>query len=275
MHIIRGILRSILVGLLVILAAWLIIIQIFPRLDEQLPFLIAVIATYFVASYLLLPQLVHLGAILFRNKKIPPYTHAADGLSADPVNIILIGTQTELSQAFTSMGWSVADPLNIKTTLKMIIKFISNKPYATAPFNPLFLFGRKQDFGFQEPIGHSPRKRHHIRFWGAQPENADSIFDSVVKYIGDIKYWTRKQKFGNTEPVMWVGACSKDIGFAFAKLTYQFDHKIDMHIDTERDYILDNLQNAGKISDIQKLSTMMPVGHKYISDGQIVTAKLK
>jgi hypothetical protein len=275
MHIIRGLLRSILVGLLVILAVWLITLQIYPRLADRLPFFIAVIATYFVASYLLLPQLVHLGAILFRNKKIPPYTHAADGLSADPVNIILIGTQNDLLHAFTSIGWSIADPLTMRTTLKMIVQFLRNKPYPTAPFNPLFLFGRKQDFGFQEPIGHSPRKRHHIRFWGAQPEKEGSIFDSVVKYVSDITYWTRKQKFGSTEPVMWVGACSKDIGFAFAKLTYQFDHRIDMHIDEERDYILDNLQKAGRISDIQKLSTMMPVGHRYISDGQIVTAKLQ
>ena len=43
--------------------------------------------------------------------------------------------------------------------------FVLNAPYPTAPFSTLYLFGRPQDVGFQEPIDDSPRKRHHIRFW--------------------------------------------------------------------------------------------------------------
>ena len=274
MHFVRGFIRSILIGIIVTLAVWLISIQVFSRLDEQLPFFFAFIVTYFVAAYLLLPQLVHLGSLLFRNKKVPPYTHAADGLSSDPVNIVLYGTKQQLLDAFTSIGWTVADKLTPFTTAKMIIKFLQNKPYPTAPFIPLFLFGRKQDFGFQEPIGNSPRKRHHVRFWGANPENKLTSAESVLKHITDIKYWIRKQTFKNDEPVMWVGAGTKDIGFAFAKLTYQFSHKVDAHIDEERDHILGELAKATKISDIQHITSPLPVGRKFISDGQIVTAKL-
>jgi hypothetical protein len=45
----------------------------------------------------------------------------------------------------------------------MIVAFVRNSPYPTAPFSTLYLFGRGQDIGFQKAIDDSPRKRHHIR----------------------------------------------------------------------------------------------------------------
>ena len=31
--------------------------------------------------------------------------------------------------------------------------------------SPLFLFGRMQDFAYQQEVAGNPAKRHHVRFW--------------------------------------------------------------------------------------------------------------
>ena len=38
-----------------------------------------------------------------------------------------------------------------------------------APASPLFIFGRQQDFAYQQEVDGSPGKRHHIRFWRCPP----------------------------------------------------------------------------------------------------------
>ena len=67
---------------------WFIVTQIFTRLDDRLPAFVSLIITYIFSAYLLLPELVRITLRVLRRKKIPRVTQAADGLSADPVNII-------------------------------------------------------------------------------------------------------------------------------------------------------------------------------------------
>ena len=38
----------------------------------------------------------------------------------------------------------------------------------------LYLFGRKEDLAFEQPVGDSPRHRHHVRFWRAEKAAADA-----------------------------------------------------------------------------------------------------
>jgi hypothetical protein len=143
----------------------------------------------------------------------------------------------------------------------------------------LYLFGRVQDIGFQEAVGHSPRRRHHIRFWGApatpiQGGAIESLFDSFKSYIDDREYWTRLEHHENTESVIWVGAGTKDIGLDFRRLAYHVTHKVDAHVDAERDYILRCLAKGGQLHNIRSLAPGTPISDKYVSDRHIATGCL-
>lgn len=259
--------RDILATILVVITVWLILFQIFGRLDHRLPWLIALLITYIASSYLILPLLVRINLLISRKGRIPRFTTALEGSYIDPVNIILIGTKKQLVKAFEEIGWFKADKLNFRTSWMMIETFIRNKPYEKAPFSSLFLFGRRQDVGFQQPIGHSPRKRHHVRFWGV---DVDRIDDPL-----DIKFWTEKKKINKNDCLNWVGAGSEDTGFGFSRLTFKISHRVDYKVDNERKYILDLLKNKKLIG---KITYYKPGGFKvgkYVSDGKIAVTKLR
>ncbi|MEO5510985.1 MAG: LssY C-terminal domain-containing protein [Longimicrobiales bacterium] len=256
------------IGIFIVASAvlWLIITQVFDRLDNRVPLIVAIVATYFIAAYVLLPQLIHVGVMVLGRGRIPRITHAADGLAGDPVNIIFMGTAADLNMAFLSAGWYEADRLSLRSSWTMIVSFLFNRPYPTAPFSTFYLFGRKQDFGFQQAIGKSPRKRNHIRFWAA---NLDPETE-----ISDVKYWMKKHTVDMAIAHAWVGAGSRDTGFGLTEMTYQISHHVDMQVDNERSYILSSLQQSGWIGDASYIDAGSLVLGKYVTDGRILRALL-
>lgn len=267
MKILKNLLQRILIAVVGISVAWFIIFPIFSRLDQRLPLFLAVMLTYFISAYVLLPRVVWVTLLISRKGRIPRFTRGKDGLSVDPVNIILLGTKESLEDSFAKMNWYKADKISIKSSLKMVDTFVRNKPYPKAPFSALFLFGRKQDIGFQEPINNSPRKRHHIRFWAT---NVNEIIDPL-----DAKFWNKKQKIKPDKIFAWIGAGSEDVGFGFTKLTYQVSHKVNPDVDTERKYILNSLKKTGSIGKITYYKPGRFKIGKYVSDGKIAVARLK
>jgi len=252
------------IGILVI---WLIVWPIFKKLDQTLPLFIALFLTYYLSAYVILPRIIRIVLLIIRKGRIPRFTMASDGFYVDPVNIILIGTKEELEKAFEKIGWQKADKLNFRSSEKMVRKFLENKPYPNAPFSNLYLFGRRQNMGFQQSINNSPRKRHHVRFWAI---NTDKEIDPL-----DLKFWTKRQRIRPDKIFTWVGAGSEDIGFAFSRFTYQLSHRVDPEIDKERKYILNLLKEQKLIGKITYYkSGKFKVG-KYTSDGRIAVAKLK
>ena len=47
----------------------------------------------------------------------------------------------------------------------MVADVLERKPYPDAPVSNLYLWGRIQDLAFEQPVGNSPKQRHHVRFW--------------------------------------------------------------------------------------------------------------
>lgn len=246
---------------------WYIVIQVFDRFEERFPAFVAGAGAYLITVYIIFPPLVHLTLLITRRGRIPRFTRAKDGLLADPVNIILIGTEEELTQAFAKAGWYHADPLTVATGLRMASAFLFKKEYKNAPFSLLYLFGRKQDYGFQQSIGDNPRKRHHVRFWAAHDDPNIDLTNPV--------YWNTHHDVDRTQSVMWVGAGTKDMGLGLTRFTYQITHRVDKNVDYEREFILTSLRNVGTISDEKYVESGEFVVGKYTSDGRIVTAKLK
>jgi len=267
MNLIVRTLERIFLTLLALAIIWLLVLQIFARLDQRLPAFLAFALTYFIGAYLLMPRVIQVALMILRRGRIPRFARARDGLPSDPINILLIGSERDLKEAFAAAQWHEADPLNIRTGWKMIHKFLENKPYPRAPFSSLYLFGRRQDQGFQQAIGTSPRKRHHVRFWAA---NMDPDVDWT-----DIHYWIKKHPLKPTEAFTWVGSATKDIGLGFSRLSYQITHSTDRFVDEERNYIFSSLKKTGWVQKYEYIESGKFVVGKYVSDGRVLVVHLQ
>jgi hypothetical protein len=252
------------------ISIWLIVFVVFDFADAELPIYFALLATYAIGAYVILPYAVRMGLKILQRRRVPNFTLAADGLPADPVNLVLVGTLDELRAAFAAIGWIEADKLNLRSSWRMVKAFLFNRPYPAAPFSTLFLFGRGQDIGFQKAIGDSPRKRHHVRFWGR------SMHD--VADVDSTSFWLNTDVPRPGASVPWVGAGTRDTGFGLTSLTFQITHATDSDTNAERNYIIGELRDADVIGDVVSVEAGDRVaGHHvnhYVTDGDVAVAPL-
>jgi hypothetical protein len=147
-------------------------------------------------------------------------TQTANHIPGDPVNIALVGSEEEVQRAMLAAGWFPADPITLKSSLRIAAGTILHRPYADAPVSSLYFYGRKQDLAFEQPIGNDPRSRHHVRFW-----KADRLDESGRP--------------------LWVGSATLDKSVGLSHTTAQITHHISAEIDPERDKIIDDIEVAG------------------------------
>jgi hypothetical protein len=260
-----------LVAALGLVTVWLILVLFYDVADRRLPLVLALASTYAVAAYLILPRAIRLGAHILNRSSVPAYTLTGDGLPGDPVNLILIGAADDLRRAFVEAGWTQAAPLSIGSSWRMACAFVLNRPYPSAPFSTLYLFNRGQDIGFQRSIDDSPRKRHHVRFWGLPIERAEKTLDTA-------DFWLATGRPADTERAMWVGAATKDVGLSLTRLSLQFTHATDADTNAEREFLVWDLTKHSVIGPVhyhrpgERLS-FGPV-NRYISDGLVAVADL-
>jgi hypothetical protein len=182
--------------------------------------LLWLLAAWAVAAYLLVPWLWKL---YFRHHSafaaVARVTQTSDGHPGDPLNIALVGSEAEAIGAMTAAGWFPADPITFRTSVRIAVDSVFRRPDDNAPVSNLYLFGRKQDLAFEQPVGDSPRQRHHVRFWR----------------------WDREQE---GRPV-WLGSATFDERVGLSYTTGQVTHHIGPDVDAERDRIASELQKAG------------------------------
>ena len=262
--------RLLIVGL-GIFCVWLVVFVVFETADRRLPWILAVTATYGIAAYLILPRAIRLGLKILQHKRVPSYTITGDGLPGDPVNVALLGTRQQLRAAFAAVGWSEADRLSLASSWGMVRAFVLNSPYPTAPFSILYLFGRGQDIGFQRAIDNSPRKRHHVRFWGLSQMRAQQSW-------GTAAFWLNTERPPDDESVLWIGAGTRDTGLSLTRLSFQITHATDSDTNLERDYIIGELRKgrfigAERVYQAGEKLLAERVNH-YLTDGEIILAVL-
>jgi hypothetical protein len=170
----------------------------------------------------------------------------------DMVNFVIIGQQKDIQTALDAASWHIADTENKKAVLSAIEETYQNKDYLQMPMSTLYLFGRKQDFGYEmaEPIA-MVASRHHFRIW--------------------------KAPFTWKGQEVWVGAGTHDIGFAKDKRNNSVTHKIDPAVDSERENIGSSLQKASQVKSMSYYLPTNPVqdaknatGDGYHSDGRLL-----
>src|SRR4249919_38288 len=271
MRLLKRFLQRLVIFGLGIFSAWFIAFVVFEFADRRLNWFLALAITYGVAAYIFLPRVVRMGLKVLQRKRVPRYTITGDGLPGDPVNLVLLGTLSQLQAAFATAGWSGADKLGLASSWRMVRAFVFNSPYPTAPFSTLYLFGRGQDIGFQKAIDNSPRKRHHIRFWALSITRAEDTW-------GAAGFWLNTDRPPDNERVLWVGAGTRDTGLSLTRLTFQITHATDSDTNAERDHIIAELTRSRAIQAVQVYQSgenlhTERVNH-YVTDGEIALASL-
>jgi LssY C-terminus len=175
----------------------------------------------------------------------------------DMVNFVIVGSQKDVQSALEAATWHVADTSNTMAVVNAAVQTYGSKDYLAMPMSTLFLFGRKQDFGYEmaEPIA-MVASRHHFRIW--------------------------KAPFTWKDHEVWVGAGTHDIGFAKDRRNNNVTHKIDPAVDGERDNIASSLQKANIAKSMTYYLPANPVqeaknatGDSYHSDGRLLVIFLQ
>lgn len=254
-----------------LVVAYASIFNIFPWLNDHLPIVAALIITYILAAYVLIPAFIRLARIFFPSRHLPLYCITPDGFASDPLNIGLIGTRQELIEAMTKSGWHEADSHTFHNLLRAALSTVYGWDYAKAPMSSLYLFGRKQDIGFQIPIKDAPAgSRHHVRFWATEYE------EGTILSVHSID-WRHRKEHVHDDRLLWVGASSRDVGVAFIRHNAQITHMIDPDTDSERELIVNQLRDAklARVEQSVKLgdpyTVMNRVWRGYLSTDGIMT----
>jgi hypothetical protein len=136
---------------------------------------------------------------------------------ADVTNVLLIGTAAQLTETFERAGWTTAAALSLRSDVKTFLAVAGREGYKEGPVSVQTLDGRPTDLVFQKQ-NDTFAKRHHVRIWGR----------------------------GTWEGVpVWLAAATHDIGIKFEPADASFTHRVDTHIDLERDKVINDLAFAG------------------------------
>jgi hypothetical protein len=174
----------------------------------------------------------------------------------DMVNFVIVGSQKKMQDALTAADWHVADRDVKESVMKAVLETYEKKAYVQMPMSDLYLFGRVQDFGYEQAEPYAVvASRHHFRIWKAPFQ------------------WDSQE--------VWVGAGTHDIGFEKDQRTGGVTHKIDPAVDGERDHIGSTLEQAKLVKTLTYYLPAHPVqesknatGGGYHSDGRILVMVL-
>jgi hypothetical protein len=184
----------------------------------------------------------------------PMRTATPGGVPSDPTNLMFIGSQRQVIAAFGEAGWFQADDLSAKSALKVASATVRQTGYGNAPMSTLMVQGRPPDLMFQKSLN-TFAKRHHLRVWKL-----------TKTYKGQD---------------VWVAAATHDIATMSSKGGTKWTHRIDPHVDREREWVETDLLFIGtgvayalvdRPAAPKKLNNS--TGDAIVTDGKMAVVKL-
>ncbi len=184
----------------------------------------------------------------------PIRVYTKDNKPSDITNLMFIGSQQQIEAAFQESGWFETDSLSMGSALKTVGATIRSAGYQQAPVSLLTINGKPPDLIFQKSLD-TFAKRHHIRIW-KQPET-----------------WNGRE--------VWIGAATHDIDISTARAKTKWGHRIDPHVDREREWIETDLLFSGTATGYALVdrphvpkTTANGTGDVITTDGQIAIVEL-
>ena len=212
-----------------------------------------------ITAYFALPRLHRILSSIYVPNYFIGRTRTKDGLLGDPVNLAFRGSEAQLHRAMTAAGWALADDVTVRSSWRIILATLTRRSYPNAPVSPLVLFGRQQDFAYQQEIDGNPGKRHHVRFWRC-PQG-----------------WL----LPGGHQVDWLAAGTYDKSVGLSIFTLQVTHKIDENTDIERDYVVKTVTRALRSIELTVLEDFSTGYHSrngggdnIITDGDLPVIEL-
>ena len=221
-----------------------------------LTWVLGVLILWGAVAYLVLPRLWYHREHQPGLGEAEMVTHTEQGIPGDPLNVGLVGSEDDVLAAMHAAGWYPADPVTLKSSVRIAASVMLDRPYDAAPVSPLFYEGRKEDLAFEKPIGSSADRRNHVRYW--------KVLEKGVE--------------GRS---VWLGSATQDAGVELSRDTGQVTHHIAPDIDDERDLLIGDLVAAKVVTTLYDLSGIGPTvngrnggGDRYFTDGEIHMAVL-
>ena len=187
--------------------------------------------------------------------EMPARTQTGSKTPSDLTNLVFLGSRQQLISAFDEAGWFQADNLSIASAAKTVGATVRQSSYASAPVSGLRIDGQMPDLVFQKSLN-TFAMRHHLRIW-KQPG-----------------------AFDNRE--VWLGAATHDIAISRARAGTKWSHRIDPHVNRERDWVETDLLfigTAAAYADVDRPSvpkkTWNATGDQILTDGKITVVQLR
>lgn len=226
-------------------------------MDGHIITIVAVaVLVYAVVAYIVLPLLWTRRERQPGLAQKPMVTHTKQGIPGDALNVGLVGEHDTIIRAMNEAGWFPADPITLKSSVRIVGSVLLDRPYKHAPVSPLFYQDRVEDLAFEKPSGKSADRRHHVRFWQVLDKGAEG------------------------RPV-WLGAVTFDCSVGLSHYTGQVTHHVAPDIDAERDGLMDDLTSAKVVEALYQVTGVGPTltgrnggGDPYWTDGEIRIARL-
>ena len=200
-------------------------------------------------AYLVLPRLHRILTRLY----VPDYfigrARTSDGLLGDPVNVALLGAEPQVHAVMQAAGWTLADDVTLASSRRIVSSTLLRRSYLEAPVSPLFLFGRQQDFAYQQEVDGTPGKRHHVRFWRCPPG------------------WLLPGGLA----VDWLAAGTYDRSVGLSLFTLQITHKIAENTDAERDHVVGAITGADPAAAVRVIRDFSTGYHSRNGGGDTIS----
>lgn len=180
----------------------------------------------------------------------PVMTYAVKPAKAsDEPNLLLLGTEVELTAAMEAAGWSQAGQLSRQSKFEVFRALAEDRGFKEAPVSMILLEGRPPDLVF-EKLNNTFAARHHLRLW---------------RRPGTLR-----------GQLVWVGAATHDTGISFSEENHTFIHTIDSHLDAERAKVVNDLLFTGLVKGLSLVdrpdaptSGRNATGDPFVTDGRM------
>jgi hypothetical protein len=181
----------------------------------------------------------------------PRFSEDILGKPMEPINVILVGSEVDLTKAFADGGWEPTDRISLGSSWRLLAAELGNEHPARAPGLPTFWHGQPNQRGFQhvDPMG-SARERHHLHVWDTSFRVANNA--------------------------VWVGTVHFDREARTAGGMGLLVHQIDPAVDRERESLRSDLSQSKCTRRIAEAVVTEPmlgknaVGSPFFTDGNAI-----